>query len=331
MAHLVPRLIALFTGVVALGSAFATELKSDERVIFFPTIGARAGQEWELAVHGWVFEPESRTVVLPAFRRALGFDGDTLTADEKQIFMERARWFLVDNERGRQIRIQINGTEHQLSKSNPDGHFTDHIRVPVGPVDFPAGALQLWEDTGVTVISDIDDTIKVSEVRDRRALLANTFTRPFRVVPGMPAFYRSLAEQGAQFHYVSASPWQLYPALADFIATAGFPAGSFQMKQFRWKDKTFFDLFDSPEKYKTGVIAPLLARFPRRQFILIGDSGEKDPEIFGALARQFPHQIKRILIRDVTQEPADAPRYQKAFQDLPAKLWLVFEEPPLSL
>jgi len=328
MAHPVPRVIALLTLVAAIGSVFAAELKSDERVIFFPTIGARAGQEWELAIHGWVFEPESRSVALPAFRRALGFDGDALTAAEKQVFTERARWFLVDNERGRQIRIQINGTEHQLAKSNPDGHFTDRIRVPAGPVDFPAGALHLWEDTGVTVISDIDDTIKVSEVRDRRALLANTFTRPFRALPGMAALYRSLADQGAQFHYVSASPWQLYPTLADFIHTAGFPAGSFQMKSFRWKDKRFFDLFDSPEKYKPGVIAPLLARFPRRQFILIGDSGEKDPEIFGALARQHPHQITRILIRDVTQEPADAPRYQKAFRDLPVNQWTVFTEPP---
>ncbi|HKS36694.1 MAG TPA: App1 family protein, partial [Verrucomicrobiae bacterium] len=131
----------------------------------------------------------------------------------------------------------------------------------------------------------------------------------------------------ARFHYVSASPWQLYLPLAEFVRTNGFPEGTFHLKPFRVKDESFFDLFKSPEHYKPGVIEPLLKRFPGRRFVLVGDSGERDPEIYGALARRFPDQVKRVLIRDVTGEGPDAARYQKAFRDVPRERWVIFEKP----
>ncbi len=99
------------------------------------------------------------------------------------------------------------------------------------------------------------------------------------------------------------------------------------MKEFRWKDRSFFSLFANPEKYKPGVIEPLLKQFPQRSFVLVGDSGERDPEIYGALARKFPAQILRIVIRDVTNESAEAARYQEAFHDVPAGKWQIFRAP----
>ena len=62
---------------------------------------------------------------------------------------------------------------------------------------------------GVSVISDIDDTIKVSEVLSKRALLKHTFYSYFKPVEGMSELYQKWSEQKCQFHYVSASPWQL--------------------------------------------------------------------------------------------------------------------------
>src|SRR5205807_10385096 len=147
------------------------------------------------------------------------------------------------------------------------------------------GIIRLLPQTGISVISDIDDTIKISDVRDRKELLRNTFCRPYCPVPGMAQRYRSWDKSAdARFHYVSASPWQLYIPLAAFIRSNGFPEGTFQLKLFRWKDQTFFDLFRSPEKYKMTAIKPLFERFPHRKFVLVGDSGEKDPETYAALA-----------------------------------------------
>ena len=184
------------------------------------------------------------------------------------------------------------------------------------------------EDEGVSVISDIDDTIKITEVRNRTATLRNTFLREFQPVPGMADVYRSIARSNqATFHYVSASPWQLYEPLAEFVRAKSFPAGTFELKQFRWKDRSALDLFASPEKFKPGVIEPLLKQFPKRKFILIGDSGERDPEIYGVLARKFPNQIIHIYVRDVTNEPRDSLRYRKAFRDVPDSKWQSFRDP----
>jgi phosphatidate phosphatase APP1 len=61
--------------------------------------------------------------------------------------------------------------------------------------------------------------------------------------------------------------------------------------------------------------------------MLVGDSGEHDPEIYGELARKHPEQVVRVLIRDVTGEAADADRYRTAFQGVARKKWAVFKRP----
>jgi len=167
----------------------------------------------------------------------------------------------------------------------------------------------------------------VSEVGDRQELLRNTFCRPMRPVAGMATLYDRLKGQGAAFHYVSASPWQLYEPLSAFIASNGFPAGTFHLKQFRVKDGSFLGLFASPEPYKIAVIEELLARFPGRRFVLVGDSGERDPEIYGDLAGRHPSQVDQVLIRIPPGMPNDPERWRRAFGGLSPKLWQVFTDP----
>lgn len=63
---------------------------------------------------------------------------------------------------------------------------------------------------GVSVISDIDDTIKISNVHNKRLLLKHTFYNYFKPIEGMNEVFQKWREQRCQFHYVSASPYQLY-------------------------------------------------------------------------------------------------------------------------
>jgi phosphatidate phosphatase APP1 len=126
---------------------------------------------------------------------------------------------------------------------------------------------------------------------------------------------------------VSASPWQLYAPLSEFVTEHGFPSGTFHLKKFRPKDRSAANLFASPEETKRQAIVPLLQAFPQRRFILVGDSGEKDPEIYATLAREYPRQVFRILIRNTTAETPDSPRFQEAFRDLPEEMCQVFEDP----
>jgi phosphatidate phosphatase APP1 len=70
----------------------------------------------------------------------------------------------------------------------------------------------------------------------------------------------------------------------------------------------------------------ILQRFPLRKFVLIGDSGEFDPEIYGSLARKFPQQIAAILIRRVPGSKDSPSRFQKALRGVPTHLWNLYED-----
>ncbi|UCC30033.1 MAG: App1 family protein [Phycisphaerales bacterium] len=334
------------------GRSLDSSIADDEHVVFFPTFGYLAldRASWVIQIHGWISEPELdsslRNASLGILRRLSGLEKDEA---ETATFKERARAFLVDNERGKRISIRLGEKLHLAGISGPSGHFKGTIRLAPAEVKrlldaqemkdgwlrFEAitrdedsrrfaGRVQLIGHKGLSVISDIDDTIKISQVTDYRALLKNTFLREFEPVPGMVEVYRSWAAAGACFHYVSASPWQLYEPLSAFLQTVRFPAGTFHLKSFRLKDSTAMSLFASPEGLKRDSIESILSAFPQRRFILVGDSGEKDPEIYGALARDHPDQVALILIHDVTSEPADCQRYQEAFAGIAKDRWTVF-------
>ena len=330
-------------------AAQTSALKLDEDIVFYPTVAYRAadGTNWNVEIHGCVYEPDKRMVELALLTGALELDRVKMTPAEYGLYKERARLFMVDHKGGRKIVFRAAGREFASGKSRADGQFFAIVRLsdaeekqferegtkftallpPKDKRDF-MGQATIMNPTGITVISDIDDTIKITGVHDRKATLRNTFLEPFKPVPGMAAAYQHWAQTtDAQFCYVSASPWQLFQPLSEFIRTNGFPAGPSYLKNFRWKDKSFFALFESPEKFKPIVIEPLLARFPERRFVLVGDSGQRDPEIYGALARSHPQQVARIFIRDVTGKPTDAARYQAAFRDLPPRMWRVFHDP----
>lgn len=333
-----------FLILILSSHANSTSIKSDEVVVFFPTIAYPVDDLWRLEIHGWIYEPQSEISFY--LHRWLGKNKDK---DEEQdsLFKKRTAAFFVDNERGKKITIHLAGKSILLkNKSAANGHFYDVLYLSATEIEkwrrggdfipFEAvsrdsrhfeGKIQLIDKQGISVISDIDDTIKISQVRDKRALLSNTFYRPFRAVANMAELYRRILQQkNVTFHYVSASPWQLYQPLQDFITEQHFPAGSFHLRLFRWKDSNFFNIFTSSKDYKIETIQSLINCCLERRFILIGDSGEHDPEIYASIARQYPQQVQHIFIHDVTEEGKNAKRYQKTFKGLPLSLWTVFRD-----
>ncbi len=170
-----------------------------------------------------------------------------------------------------------------------------------GSVLVPAGAR-------FGVISDLDDTVVRSSATDllkmaRIVLLSNAHTRlPFE---GVGDFYRALqlGPSGEDFNpifYVSSSPWNLYDVLEDFLDVHGVPAGPLFLKD--WSPTTLRD----HDRHKLGVIRTLLATYPDLPFVLIGDSGERDPEIYRQIVHEHPDRIRAIYIRDVTTRERDA-------------------------
>jgi phosphatidate phosphatase APP1 len=151
----------------------------------------------------------------------------------------------------------------------------------------------------------------------------------------MPELYRRWQEKGALFHYVSASPRQLYESLSQFLHTENFPRGVLHLKQVKWRGtnadplsiaESVTELLASPKESKIAQLSSLFTKFPQHRFILVGDAGEKDPEIYAEIARLFPSQIHKIAIRDEDPAAGQA-RYTEAFGGLPEASWIVFKNP----
>ena len=317
-------------------------IKSDEHVVFFVTSASLSsdGETWQLPIHGWIHEPEDSTVRLGIDSAALKakFDLEPTEANSER-YSRRLTLFLVDNERGKKIKIRVGQREVLLPKSEANGHFKGAISMPVeevekiavdGGVPFSAvlpsddkrsftGRVLLVPPKGVSVISDIDDTVKISEVIDKKKLIDRTFFREFEAAPGMAKLYSNWAKRGVRFHFVSSSPWHLYEPLTEFFEKSAFPPATLSLKYFRFKDSTFWDMFNKGTETKPLQIKPILEEYPARRFVLVGDSGEQDPEVYAKIDREHPDQIIRIYIRNVTKASRGDERFKKAFEASPAK------------
>lgn len=342
--------LSLLLFVLLTASAHASEIKPDETVVFFPTTGTldSDGTHWLLPIHGWIFEPERdsiwRAKVIEEIQEHFEVEP---RSPEGLRCARRASLFLVDNESRKKLAILLAGRTHVLERSSGDGHFHATVRLEAdvvrthaerGVLPFEAvtregdgrrfrGQVLLPPTEGVSVISDIDDTIKVSDVLDRRALLRHTFLLPFEAVSGMPSAYAAWAAQGATLHYVSSSPWQLYEPLEAFRSKHGFPAGAFHLRSFRLSGSSIMSIFKSPMETKPPRIRAILSRYPKHAFLLVGDSGEKDPEVYGLMAREHPEQIRHIFIRRVDGADNSAARFDTAFAGVPREAWTVFDDP----
>ncbi len=299
-------------------------------IVFFPTYARRLEPTggWRLTISGMVSRPlppasRRRTVAVGVLKRLLRLD-ETLLASE--IFRSRAEAFLFQRIAGQPVRIRIADREIPVGVSDRVGHFHADIdldeetaravatvsaagwRLPFTLVTDPqeppiakpvGGSVQLIDREGVSVISDIDDTVKVTNVADRRELLANTLLREFTPVPDMVTAYRDWSARGVAFHYVSASPWQLAGSLRRFFDTVGLPEGSMHLRLFRLKDSTPLGRIPSSKRSKRAAIVRIFDDFPGRRFLLVGDSGERDPDVYAAVARQRPEQVAGVAIRRV--------------------------------
>ncbi len=331
-----------------------TTVSPHEAIVFYPSFGYRRTPEtWTVVIQGCVFHSRvtwlRRKPVLAVIRRAMqvGMDGETY-------FRQRMRQFLVNFSAGRLIEVRLGQQTTTFGPSELAGLFRGELELPVGDlplltaadspipgdprwVEFQAllpagdtrlfqGAAQLLEDRGISIISDVDDTLKHSNVPNRRDLFHNTFSRDFVAIPGMPVLYQECAAHGAAFHYVSGSPWQLYEPLAEFWESQGYPRGSFHLKRFRLRESARKLRRMSPQQaHKQAAIEPILQAFPHRQFLLVGDSGEQDPEIYAHFLRERPEQVAQVLIRAVRGKAVDLPRLMQTFAGLPENRWTVYE------
>lgn len=222
--------------------------------------------------------------------------------------------FLLDDERVQSLPGADTGViDYEISVSG--AKF-----LPEEKSEFTAsGKICLIPTQGISIVSDIDDTIKETCVGNRHELLHNTFLREFKSVPEMAEIYQQWASLGSSFHYVSASPWQMFESLNLWRKDGEFPFGTFHLRNFRLRDQLLKKVI-LHRKGKRSAIQKLIRNLPGRRYILIGDSGEKDPEIYCKVSRKFPGNIVGIFIRQLPDHPIDPDRWQKICDDAPGAI-----------
>jgi phosphatidate phosphatase APP1 len=159
------------------------------------------------------------------------------------------------------------------------------------------------------VVSDIDDTVVPTEAgrllrMARNTLLHNAHSRvPF---PGVSALYEALSAgrgaEGNPFLYVSSGPWNLYDLLLEAFRLHGLPAGAVVLRDWGLGGGNL--LPTRHHDHKLGAIRQALELWRELPFLLVGDSGQQDPEIYRRLAGDHPERVLAVYIRNVSRDLA---------------------------
>jgi phosphatidate phosphatase APP1 len=233
------------------------------------------------------------------------FDSDEVSQARIGIrFQDQQLEVVTDQEGYFDVRLQLDSPLQQPS-------YLQHIELellsplPPHPSETPTTATVIVppEHAQFGVISDIDDTVLQTGATSllamvKQTLFGNARTRlPFE---GVAAFYTALHRDQNPIFYVSSSPWNLYDVLVDFLDVHDIPLGPLMLRDWGLTETEL--LPTSHGDHKRASIAAILNTYPDLPFILIGDSGQEDPEIYREIVKAYPERILSIFIRDVSLE-----------------------------
>lgn len=227
-----------------------------------------------------------------------------------------------------EVRVEF-GSASRLLTADDEGFFAGWLDLPAamppdhgwhdGSVELVKPALAGPSPTTKTqvliphshaaygVISDLDDTVIQSRVTNflraaQTVMFGNALTRlPFE---GVAEFYHALnrgRDTGAEnpLFYVSSSPWNLYDVIEDFLAVQGIPHGPLLLRDWDFSPRGLAS--HRHHAHKGDAIREIMRTYPSLPFILIGDSGQQDPEIYHQVVHDFPERIIGVYIRDVVR------------------------------
>lgn len=161
-----------------------------------------------------------------------------------------------------------------------------------------AQVLVVHPDARVGLVSDVDDTIVETGLSRGWQFLKATLMTDVgdrTPLPGAAALYRALVGSDRPVFYLSTSPWNLHEMLLEFIALRRFPLGPMLLTDWGPSRSGLFRI--GAQEHKQGVVRRLLDEHPLLDLVLVGDSGQADPEIYATLAREHPDRILAVYIR----------------------------------
>ena len=240
-----------------------------------------------------------------------------------------ARRFLSDEVPGARLAVRL-GDLSVETETDQDGYYDLEITptsplapgwheaqvrlldpLDGGPAQATARFVVPPPDAPFAVVSDLDDTVvrtgATDKVRFARVVLFNNATTR-AVFPGVGAFYRALVGgrdggTARPIFYVSSSPQNLYRQFAGTLQHRGVPPGPIFLKDFGLDPGKFIKT--GHHGHKLDRIAEVLAFYPALDVVLVGDSGQEDPEIYQEAVVRHPGRVRAVFVRDVADPARD--------------------------
>ncbi|KAI9675579.1 MAG: hypothetical protein M1817_000945 [Caeruleum heppii] len=181
---------------------------------------------------------------------------------------------------------------------------------------------------GLTVLSDIDDILRITKIYRPEEGLLNTIARPYIPWMNMPEIFAnwSTSLPNTHFHYLTTTPEQITRPYMQFIYS-NYPGGSFDTRPLNFSDMS------ATLSIRKFLLAKIFETFPQRKFILVADTTNSDVlRAYPSLAHDYPRQVQCIFIRNTTAtDPANKFPYDTSgFEGLDDNKYLFFNVPVTS-
>ncbi|KAI4164842.1 MAG: hypothetical protein LQ342_001475 [Letrouitia transgressa] len=218
------------------------------------------------------------------------------------------------------VQIESNGLE--------DGNATSNIQrlnVYTAGTDTGNATAYLVPDTGLTIISDIDDILRITKIYQPKEGLLNSFARPFVPWKNMPDIYANWSRSipDFHFHYLTTTPEQITRNYMDFIYKT-YPGGSFDTRPLNFSDVS------ATLHIRKFLLDKIFQTFPKRKFILVADTSNSDVmKNYPQMVTDFPGQVQCIFLRN-TSATDDGDRFPydtSGFKNLNTDTYMFFKVP----
>ena len=258
---------------------------------------------------GWVRIMARALLAAPGTRARQAVEQDSASARRA---VRGWRSFLTAPVPRATIEVRIGTTTHRVVTDR--GGYVDvvlpsdltdgwgEVSMSVDGEGVTAPVLVVPAGPGVAMVSDIDDTVMVTALPRPLLVAWNALVlheNARRVVPGMVGLYRrwQAAHPGAPTFYLSTGAWNVAPAVRRFLGRHGYPQGPLLLTDW---GPTNTGWFRSGQSHKLGNLRRLMTEFPDLRWVLVGDDGQHDPQIYAQVAEEYGDRVLAIAVRELS-------------------------------
>ena len=359
LSSLLPSAILSIPGPAAVGSALgindASIANKTPSVLIVPSYSNFTGQGWNVRFNAFVYKLPNLTIEqVTKAASLLGLSNSTLNDTERTLLTNRTTDLAsipVSNASNITVQLSYQGknisTPIRLQAADSFGEIDQFIPVPAitnatgnatqisntttlqiyapgfsGPAN---GTTILVPTTGISIVSDIDDVLRVTQVYIPLNGLKNSFVEPYVNYANTPQVFATWARTlpNPAFHYDTTTPLQLTRTYVEYLFN-NYPLGSLEMRPINLTEpKSILDA-------RSQSLQRLFQSFPQRKFVLVGDTSSSSLlTAYPQIAQQYPSQLACIFIRNTSAtDPSDKLPYDtSAFKNVNASQYFFYRTP----